>query len=315
MAKEQLQGSIKAKRVFDDYLLMLIAPCFASVFYYGKTAFLTILVCAVTGFVFDFAASVLVYKKYFVNDRSAVCASLMIAMMLPADMPIYIPFFACAFAVLAVKIPFGGGMRAPFVPAAAGFAFIATCFKDTIFTYSGGKETMMSPISKTLALGGSVRLNLTNVIDILTGNVLGAIGTSCVVIFLACILFLFVRRSSALYSTFGFLFTVAILSLIFPRSNGSVLASPILEITSGSLLFASVFLITDYSTLPKHRVNRVVYGAFCGIICMAMRHLGAFEEPVCFAVLLANAFTPLLDIGTDKAISKLFPKRGVVLNE
>lgn len=315
MAKEQFQGSVKAKMIFDDYLLMLIAPCVASVFYYGKTAFLTILVCIVTGFIFDFAASILVYKKYFVNDRSAICASLMIAMMLPANMPIYIPFFACAFAVLAIKIPFGGGMRVPFVPAAAGFAFISTCFKDVVFTYSGGKGTMLGSISKTLSLGGSIRLNLTNVIDILTGNVLGALGTSCVIIFIACIVFLFIRRRTALYSTFGFLLTVAIISLIFPRSSGSFLASPILEITSGSLLFASVFLLTDYSTLPKHRVNRVVYGVFCGIICMAMRHLGAFEEPVCFAVLLANAFTPLLDIGTDKVISKLFPKKGVVANE
>ncbi|MBR6939292.1 MAG: RnfABCDGE type electron transport complex subunit D [Clostridia bacterium] len=294
---------MKSQRIFGDYLLMLIFPCLMSIWYHGMKAVYVLLISAVTCVLCDFFASIIIYRQYFAADLSALCTGLMIALMLPADIPLYVPVLACSFAILVLKIPFGGGMRVPFVPAAAGFAFVAVCFRDPVFTYSTGRDYMItSSVGSVLQSGGAVRLNSINFLDLITGNVYGPMGCGCILIFIGCIVFLLIRRKSALLSTAGFLGACLVFSLVFSRTNGSRFVGAVLEFCSGSLMFASVFLITDYSTLPKHKPNKIVYGVFCGIICMVMRHLGAFEEPVCFAVLLANAFTPLLDILTGRVI-------------
>jgi len=64
-------------------------------------------------------------------------------------------------------------------------------------------------------------------------------------------------------------------------------------------MFAAVFLITDPVTLPRKNLNKIFYGALCGLLCMAMRRMGAYEETVCFAVILANALRPIFDSAID----------------
>lgn len=298
---------------------MLIFPVALSVWYYGGAAVRTLAVCLITGVVCDFFASIVIYRQFYAADLSAICSSIMIAMMLPASVPVYIPILASSFAVLILKIPFGGGNNTPFVPAAAGFAFVSICFKQQVFTYSSGRAYMsIVPLSSLLASGGSLRLNITNTVDILTGNIYGPMGTGCVIVFLACIIYLFFRRKDALLATAGMIASVIVFSLVLPRSNGSLLASPVLELSSGSLMFASVFLITDYATLPKLNRDKFILGVFCGLICMIMRKLGAYEEPVCFAVILSNAFSPLLDKAADKLIgmvSREKPEKEAAQNE
>ncbi len=298
---------------------MLIFPSAISVWYYGLPALRTLGISILTGFLFDFILSVIIYKKYFAADLSTLCSSIMIALMMPADIPVYIPAFACGFAVAVIKIPFGGGMKAPFVPAASGFAFVAVCFKDAVFNYTAGRDYMYSSsLASMLAQGRSMKITLANLMDILIGNIRGPMGTGCIIVFFACMIFLLIRRREALISTAGFLVTCIVFAIIFPRTEGSILSSVVLELSAGSLLFASVFLLTDYSTLPEYKRDKLAYGVFCGIICMVMRRLAAFEEPVCFAVLLANAFSPLLDIFTKRVLTfmhKNSRKKEVFSNE
>ena len=310
MADEKTVRTAKSTRVFGDYLIMLTAPCVLSVWYYGAAAVRTLLVCLVTAFLCDFVAGIIVNKQYYAADLSGICTGLIVALMLPANAPLYVGMVASSFAILAAKIPFGGGMRAPFVPAAAGFAFAAVCFKDEIFAYTAGRTFMKTvSLGSSLTAGNTIRMTASNVIDIFTGNICGPMGTTCIIAILGCAVFMFIRRRQSLLPGAGFIAACLLISLIFPRSNGSVISCAVMELCSGSLLFAAVFMLTNPATMPVHTANKVVYGAFTGIVCMTMRHLGAFEEPICFAVLIANAFSPLLDLLTDRARIILSSKR------
>jgi Na+-translocating ferredoxin:NAD+ oxidoreductase RnfD subunit len=120
-------------------------------------------------------------------------------------------------------------------------------------------------------------------------------GTGCALLMVGCCAYLFVRRRKALLATLGFVCACALWAAIDPRINASVPASIMLELCSGSLLFAAVFLVTDHATLSQNSVCRVICGAICGFFCMAMRKMGAYEETVCFAVLMANAFSPVIE--------------------
>lgn len=303
---------ISSSRIFGDYLVMLVAPCVVAVWYYGTRALSVIAVSILTALVCDFAASALLGREFRLKDFSNIFIGASIAVMMPAGVPLYIPAVAASFAVLAVKIPFGGALHAPFVPSAAGFAFASVCFKEQIFDYTFNSEDKIfgaNSLGSLLSRGNSVSLNTAaNVFDILAGNIAGPMGTGCALLMIACCAYLFVRRRKALLATAGFIAVCVIFAAVSPRTNASVFASILLELSSGSLLFAAVFLVTDHATLPQGRASRLIYGAVCGFFCMAMRKLGTYEEAVCFAILLANGLRPVFDAAFT-ALPSLFQKR------
>lgn len=304
------QNTVKSSQIFGDYIIMLVAPCIVALWYYGTRVLSVLAVSVVTALISDFAACALLGKSFRIKDLSNIVIGAVIAMMLPASVPLYIPAAAAAFAVVAVKIPFGGALHAPFVPAAAGFAFVSVCFKDLVFTYDvnpSGKFLGSSSLGSLLTNGNSVHLNAANTFEIITGNVAGPMGTGCIILLIGCCAYLFVRRRKALLATAGFLGACALYAAVFPRINASLLDGIFLELSAGSLMFAAVFIVTDHATLPQNGINRVIYGAVCGVFCMAMRAFGTYEETVCFAVLLANGLRPVadsvFDVLSQKAVS------------
>lgn len=301
MAENRSLSSKKARKVSFDYILMLALPALLSVWFYGLNAVKILCVSVAASVLCDAVFSIIVKKKYTIDDFSALCTGIIIALMMPAGIPLYIVVIASAFAILTVKIPFGGGLDPPFVPAAAGFSFAAFCFRDEVFSYTVGREMMEhTALTAMLNSGKSMRPDSSTVIDILSGNIAGPIGTGCIILIIGCAVYLFVTRRSSLLATAGFLFACTVFALIFPRTNSPRIFNLALELSSGSLMFAAVFLVTDHATIPKRKINKALYGFFTGVVCMSMRKLNAFSEPVCFAVILGNAFSPLLELLSDR---------------
>ncbi len=290
---------------------MLIAPCIMSVLYYGMRAFYILFISILSAVLGDLIGCLILKKNFLIRDLSNVFIGAAIAMMMPSGVPFYVPVIASAAGVLTAKIPFGGSLRSPFVPAAAGFAIASVCFKEQVFDYTHNTADKLlgsQSLASLLSNGNSVHLNIGNAFDILSGNLAGPVGTGCGILMIACCGYLFIRRRSALLATAGFIGACAVYAVLFPRINASALTSVVLELSAGSLLFGAVFLITDHSTLPKNNFNKIVYGVICGIACMAMRSVGTYEETVCFAVLLANGFSPVMDSAL-KALPSLKSKR------
>lgn len=305
------QNTVKASQIFGDYVVMLLAPCILSVLYYGSRAASVIFVSIISAVLCDLAMSLILRKKFLLKDLSNVFIGAAIAVMLPAGVPLYVPAIASAAGVAVAKIPFGGSLRAPFVPAAAGFAIVSICFKEQVFTYTENVEDKLlgaQSLASLLSQGNSVHFNLGNAFDIISGNIAGPMGTGCGILMLMCGTYLFMRRRKALLATAGFIGACVVIITLMPRINAPVLTRIVLELSAGSLLFGAVFLITDHATLPKGNINRVIYGALCGTLCMLMRYNGAYEETVCFAVLLTNGFSPVIESSL-KAIPALRRKR------
>lgn len=296
--KTSKQNILKASQIFGDYLVMLIAPCIVAFMYYGSRSLAVIASGILGAVVCDVAASFVLKRRFLLRDTSNIFIGAAVAVMMPASVPLYVPVIAAAAGVLTVKIPFGSSLKAPFVPAAAGFAIASVCFKEQVFTYAQNTEDRLfgaKSLASLLSEGSAVHINIGNIFDILTGNISGPMGTGCGILMIVCGCYLFVRRRSALFATAGFVAACALFAALFPRINSSAITSIVLELSAGSLLFASVFLITDVSTLPKGNAVKAVYGAVCGILCMIMRRVGTYEETVCFAVLMANGVSPVIE--------------------
>ena len=118
-----------------DMLLMLLPLAVMAVYYYGLGALWRILSCMAFGIVAESAGARLMRCPRDIGACSALFIGMATALMLPADIPYYIPLCGTAFAIVVVKLPLGGTESVPFVPTAAGFAFMTLCWPELVFRY------------------------------------------------------------------------------------------------------------------------------------------------------------------------------------
>jgi len=307
--KQRFADNREARAWNVTSLLMSLPLLLVASYYYGAAPLRNAAVAAVAAVLSEAVAARLILHRRTIDDWNAVVTGVWIACMLPAQVnstfaaPMYAAVGA-VFAVLVVKIPFGGTMHAPFTPAAAGLAFLTVCFPLTVFNYM--PSTLVPPpygasLASMLQHGRSV-MGSRQLSVILLGQSAGPMGAGCILLLAAALvaMLLLEKRRSAAMASVGFLAAVAVVSFLLPRVTGDGwsarlgLESMGMELCSGSLLFSAVFLLPDPAIMPQRWYTRLGFGAVAGLLCAMLRQLGSFEETVCFAILLADAFMPLL---------------------
>lgn len=284
---------------YIEYMMMLAAPMIVSWYYYGADALRLIFTGIISAVVFEAIALFFMRKNLLeLLDMHAAFTGAAIAMMLPANANIALVIAGTAFAIFAVKVPFGSATKAPFVPAAAAMAFLTVCFPKEVYNFPISEATQAatqssSSLAAMLNAGGSYHLNALRVTSIISGNIAGPIGTCCAAALVGVCAFFVVFKPQKLANVAGFVSACAIFALLFPRGSYDRWTSLLTELCAGSLLFCAVFFSTDPAVSPKHPSLRFLYGALGGTICMFLRYFGAYEDPTCFAILLSTVFWPI----------------------
>lgn len=288
----------------SDMLIIGTAMLICGVYLNGITALYQAAVCCAVAVLSEYVSFKLVLKKNTLGNLSSLCTGLIISLMLPACAPLWLGAMASAFAVIAAKLPFGGARYAPFVPACAGVCFVSLCFPEYMFTYASSASyglfctdeafTAGTSLLSLLSAGKSVSLNMFGRISLLSGTYPGAIGTTSMLVMLAAVIYLLIRRPKRLFATCGYVLACAVFAIIFPRVNSGVFSSAVLELSAGSLMFTAIMLVNDPVTSPKDSKQAVLYGALSGIICMLLRRYAKIEDPSCFGILIINALWPVL---------------------
>ncbi|MEG0615198.1 MAG: RnfABCDGE type electron transport complex subunit D, partial [Oscillospiraceae bacterium] len=135
-------------------------------------------------------------------------------------------------------------------------------------------------------------------IDIILGRYIGPMGTTHIIVLIVSAVVLMFRRSISALTFCSGLTTIAVLTYIFPKFGTSPISSVYYECISGMTIFGLIFLACDYFTMPKTRSSRFLYGVIIGVITVVFRHIGTVENPIVFAVLLANPIRISLDRST-----------------
>ncbi len=309
MAKQNKYQKTRSLQL--DLLTMLAMPMLSSWYFYGLGAIRLICVSVITCVLCELIGRRVLRHPSTVSDLSAVVTGILIALMLPANAPVWLPAVGGMFATVVAKLPFGSTEKLPFSPAAAGFSFLTICFPNLIFDYPrisaisiALSNTGSSSLASMLSQNTSVSLRSVKALDILVGNFPGTMGASCIIVLVGSAIYLLIRRTKLFITTAGFLTGAALMAICFPRVT-NLFSSLVLELCAGYMIFAAVFLITEHSTQPKHPLSRLLYGFTAGVSCMLMRRFGTFEECACFAVLIINAAWPVID----KAFMNIFNKR------
>ena len=288
----------------NGVLLCLAVLTGFSCLYYGWRPVLVIGAGLLGGVLTELLCSLFRWRRPAIHDgTSAVTGALIGSMMSPLT-PLWVPAIGAAFAIGVAKMPFGGTGRNVFNPAAAGMAFCAICFPTRLFVYPDPSVQQTIPLWDTssviTALSPAAQLSNSGRssygwIQLLSGEFPGPIVSAGVLVLLACTLYLYMRGSSSPLITVPYLVTCGIGAALFPRASIDAVSGVALELCTGLLIFAGVFLLCDPVTAPRHWLARMVYGCMGGVLVMVLRHYGRFECCEFFAVLLVNAFAPILD--------------------
>lgn len=292
----------KGSRCFTTALLLLPLLLFAGV-YYGMRPVLLVLIGVATANLCELIACLLMRRRPSLTDGSATLTGMLIGLLMSPLSPYWLPALATGFAILVVKMPFGGHGYEPFSPA-AGLALVTQCFPAQLFTYPAPNLTQPLPLGDLSAvvtetspagmlMAGTAPAYTTPAW--LLGQIPGPAGAVSAVLLLACMLGLFLRRITSPLITLPYIATCALWALAFPRIDAAPLTGVVVELCAGYLLFAGIFLLPTSVCVPRHWLGRIVYGVGGGCLAMLLRGIGRFEEGACFAVLLMNALAPVID--------------------
>ncbi|MBO5316428.1 MAG: RnfABCDGE type electron transport complex subunit D [Clostridia bacterium] len=286
-------------RIMLDVIIALLPAAIAGVILFGIDALVVIGICVVTSVLSEMIFNIAVKKEQTVGDLSAVVTGLILGLSLPADATIWWQsIVASVFAIVVVKCLFGG-LGCNFAnPAATGRIFVFIAFSTSIGRGVLPKIAEVTTSATTLEAikGGAPEGALPSLVDMFLGLRGGAIGETCILALVIGFVYLVLRGVIYFETPLIYVGTVFVLSLI---GYGS-LEIALYQILSGAVVYAAVFMITDYVSTPITRTGKMIFAFGCGLITFLIRFYGSYPEGVSFALLIMNILSPYIEKWTMK---------------
>ena len=272
--------------------IALLPAAVAAAVVFGWRAVAVMLVSVAVAIATEALSQLVFRREVTIRDGSSVVTGLLLAFTLPPTTPLWIVALGSFVAIFLVKQLFGGLGFNIFNPALAARAVLLASFPVAITSWNLPASGFFAAdaVSSASALGvlKESAARPFGYLDLLLGTVPGSLGETCKIALIAGFLFLLLLRVVDWKIPATYLGVVALLALSFGRD-------PLAELLSGGLLLGAFFMATDYVTSPTTPWGRVVFGAGCGLLTALIRVYGGFPEGVCYAIILMNCLTPLLD--------------------
>lgn len=292
-----VRSSAKTSRIMLDVLIALTPVAIMGTVIFGLRALLVIATCVASSIGAEMLFNLIIRKRQTVGDLSAAVTGLILGLNLHANAPIWQCVIGSVFAIVVVKCLFGG-LGCNFAnPAATARVFMLICFTGTLAggvdpydwsTLGTGAELVSGATPLDIIEKGG---ELPSILEMLLGFRGGAIGETCIVALAVGFIYLVVRRVIHFETPLIFVGTVFVLSLIVDNSFTVALY----QILSGGLVFAAVFMATDYVTTPITRSGRMIFAVGCGLITFLIRYFGNYPEGVSFSLLIMNILSPYIE--------------------
>lgn len=266
-------------------------------------------ICAISSFISWSTETIgrLILKKPNEFYIRSISLGILIALLCPVTVPIWLPASACFISTLFCSIILGAThYKRLFTVTSVAWLYMLSFYPKIMTVYPAQRGYNMFPVFEEITSFPGTRsiaqLLQTHsapqysVLDVITGNYPGGMGTTCIFVILAvCIYFVF-RKSMAWQVSLSMILTVATFAIIFNRSNASPLFSILYELTATSYIYIAVFVAGDIISAPTLTLARILYGVALGVITMLLRYLGLGEHCVVIALVICNFASELLDL-------------------
>ncbi len=318
-ASPHVGSTLTTRKIMAYVILALMIPLIAGTILYGFYALLVVGLAVASAVLAEMVYNALCHNKNTTNDLSAVVTGLILGLNLPPRIPFFVPIIGAIFAIIIVKLLFGGLGKNFANPAATARVFLLLSWTSAMTVSFGGKSTYIEPLNYSKGFlseffSGFVKSDVVtgatpmaylkdasttgiisgdfSLLDLFLGRTSGSIGETCILaIIIAGVLLLALKvidwKIPALYIASAVVFTLAFYKNPFDMILPNLFA--------GGLMFAGVFMLTDYSSSPNSTVGICIYAIGAGFMTVLIRRFGGYNEGASIAILFMNILVPLID--------------------
>ena len=309
-----IHGNDSIKRNMYGVVIALLPALLVSFYYFGVGAAVVCITSVVSCVFFEWAINryLLRNRNLSVLDGSAVITGLLLGFNLPSNIPVWIVVIGSLVAIGIGKMTFGGLGCNPFNPALVGRCFLLVSFpaQMTSWPVAGQQWHYMDAVTEATPLSimkeaaktgdATVLEKLPDSLSMILGNNGaafggGSIGEVCALALLAGLAYMLWRNIITWHIPISILLTISAFSGILHIVDSSY-ADPMTVLFSGGVMLGAIFMATDYVTSPMTHKGQIIYGVSIAVLTIVIRNWGAYPEGMSFAILVMNAFTPLINM-------------------
>ena len=293
---------VTTQTIMRDVLIALVPALLGSIYFFGFRALLVTLVSAAACVFFEWGFSKIRKLHCKTYDLSAVVTGVLLAFVCPVTIPYWTIILGDFFAIVLVKMLFGGLGKNIVNPALAGRAFLFSWpvlmsnWVKVGFDNAAGLLSTADAVTAATPMSAMHQgaLPEESILDMFLGNIGGCIGETSALLLIIGFIYLLYRKVITARIPLAYIGTVAILAFLFPQGNDRI-AWMAAQVFGGGLMLGAIFMATDYVTSPLTKLGQIVYGIGCGVITILIRYFGGYSEGVTYAILCMNACAVLLD--------------------
>ena len=288
--------------IMRDVLIALLPALLASVYFFGLRALTVTAVSAAAAVAFEYLYRRLMKLDDTTWDLSAVVTGVLLAFVCPVTIPYWTIILGDLFAIVLVKQLFGGIGKNFVNPALAGRAFmfswpvLMSTWVKVGFSNAASVFSTADAVTAATPLANMHQgiLCEESLLDLFLGNVGGCIGETSALALLIGFGYLLIKKVINPRIPVAYIATVAVLAFAFPQGNDRIAWMAAQDLGSG-LMLGAIFMATDYVTSPVTKLGQVIFGIGCGVLTIAIRYFGGYNEGVSYAILIMNLCVVLLD--------------------
>ena len=299
-----VHSPVTTRTIMRDVILALTPALIGSVYFFGFRALTVTMVSMLACYLFEKLWCKLMKQDDKTYDLSALVTGMLLAFVCPPTIAYWQIVLGALFAIILVKMLFGGIGRNIVNPALAGRAFMfswpvamSTWVKvgfSNAAPILGSADIVTAATPLAAMHQGTFDPAAGTVMDMFLGNVGGCIGETSALLLLIGGAYLLFRKVITWHIPVSFIGTVAVLALLFPMGNDRMTWAAA-QLCGGGVMLGAIFMATDYVTSPITKLGQIVYGIGCGVLTIMIRYFGGYNEGVSYAILIMNACVVLLD--------------------
>lgn len=294
-------GDTVSKKMIGVFIA-LIPAYLAGLYFFGLGALIISITAIFSCVFFEYLIQRFLLKGTIsITDGSAALTGLLLSFNLPTNLPVWIVIIGSLVAIGIAKMSFGGLGNNPFNPALVGRVFLLISFPAQMTSWP--KPIPFNSIyldaitaATPLAILKGQFSEIPSTLNLFLGNMGGSMGEVSSLALLIGFAYLLIRKIITWHIPISILLTVFVFTALLHYGNSEVyIASPVFHLLTGGLMLGAIYMATDYVTSPMTQRGMLIYGIGIGIITVVIRVFGSYPEGISFAILIMNAFSPLIN--------------------
>lgn len=281
-----VRDGVLTKNLMGDVVIAMLPAAVYGVYQFGLKALMIILVTVASCVLSEYVYESLMGKPVTIMDGSALVTGMILALNMPSEIPLWIPFLGGVFAIIVVKQLYGGLGQNFMNPALAARCFLLISFASQMSAFKLDGVSGATPLA-VLKNGGNV-----DVAAMFIGKIPGTIGEVSVIALLIGAAYLLIKKVISFRIPAAYLVTFAVFVFLFGDHSFSFVMA---HLCGGGLIFGAFFMATDYVTSPITPKGQILFGILLGLLTGLFRIFGGSAEGVSYAIIISNLLVPLIE--------------------